>query len=137
MASHSVLEQLLNDRVLVQIDGIRYKCGCGSIIRKSSIYGHIRSKFHIRWTKSVESVVEATCDICYDNRINFFTCPVCRNKHCTECHTRIDKCPYCRTVFENRVRGGDENDEDRDRIRIIGTGSRRVVMMTVFITLRR
>lgn len=43
------------------------------------------------------------CAICRENKEEFWTCSVCQNGHCLDCHEEIQlrrsRCPFCRELF--------------------------------------
>jgi hypothetical protein len=47
--------------------------------------------------------MQKVCNICYENKEDFWKCSVCQNDHCFGCHDEIEsrapKCPFCRTSF--------------------------------------
>ncbi len=75
-----------------------FTCDCGSVLKKTSLYKHNKSKkhlFHIQHQDNPE------CVICYEEKLTSqsFQCGTCQNRHCKLCHSKIDKCPFCRTIF--------------------------------------
>jgi len=84
-------------------DSTRYSCACGSTrLLKNSLRNHSKSKRHLRYLEEVpEQSPILTCNICYsDDRAEFFQCPTCSNKHCTDCHGHMNRCPFCRASWQ-------------------------------------
>jgi hypothetical protein len=92
-----------------------FVCKCGSIVQKRYLRKHLTSRKHLIYEQrknrvegvgddlkvdnELDNELDNECGICYMEKSNHYTCTVCKNKHCTECHAHIDKCPFCRTVF--------------------------------------
>lgn len=94
----STLSILIESGVLTLTDTGSYRCKCGSNVKNTSIHSHLKSKKHKKYEES--QVIETECTICYTHKTQFYTCHSCRNNHCMDCHTHIQKCPFCRSVFE-------------------------------------
>jgi hypothetical protein len=41
------------------------------------------------------------CGICGDEKDDYWMCPSCRNLVCSDCAKGLNKCPWCRTHFDN------------------------------------
>ncbi len=131
-----IIQGLLDEGVFVVSGNGRFVCVCGSEIARSSVRKHLKTKKHLEWPfdeddefgeddpvknsppleEKEEKKVEE-CGICMmDVGIeNFHKCRQCVNKHCNECHPRLQgKCPYCRTPFVEPVlpRAGNLDEED-------------------------
>jgi len=104
-----MIGQLLKEEIFIK-HGKFYMCECGSVIKKSSIYAHIKTQKHIKWLKS--EAESTTCNICYDPKIDFFSCPVCEKEHCTDCYKKVKRCPFCRAVFDKQNDSEDDSSED-------------------------
>lgn len=44
------------------------------------------------------------CNICFEKTRVFFRCKRCVYDWCSDCHTHLNKCPYCRKSFRIRSR---------------------------------
>lgn len=76
-----------------------FHCECGSVIQKSSLRTHLKTKKH---QKLLEKMNKTTteCVICMESHTTTpFTCKTCYNTHCITCHEKIDRCPFCRATF--------------------------------------
>lgn len=98
----SRIETLISNGTIRQIDPNTYECGCGKVIRKNSINGHLKTRVHMEYMSRTCEVVAEECGICYIEKKHFFSCPTCKNKHCSECHPHMNKCPFCRSMFPGR-----------------------------------
>jgi hypothetical protein len=76
-----------------------YKCQCGSYCSRFGVKKHIHSKKHIQWMINNWINITKICMICYRNKYDFYTCSVCKNHHCNDCHEKMSKCPFCRNKF--------------------------------------
>ena len=83
--------------MLVQSGNGQYTCKCGKIIRKASVRAHVKTRYHMSRCDNAHALQQ--CDICYLDKVQFYTCHECRNKHCSDCHPRMTKCPFCRKIF--------------------------------------
>lgn len=43
------------------------------------------------------------CGICFDKKIYFFKCPKCQNDLCFNCFKKIEKCAYCRYIYDYKI----------------------------------
>ncbi len=75
-----------------------FQCDCGSKIKKTSLYKHKKSKKHVFYIQHKDL---PDCAICLENKITSysFQCDTCKNSHCSQCHPKMDKCPFCRASF--------------------------------------
>jgi hypothetical protein len=109
---NSIIRNLIDNQTLTQLNAVMYKCICGSEFKKSSVYTHLKTSKHKlfmtyrplqqnngRETEEARREDGQECGICYTNKIRFYKCSNCRNTHCMDCHTHIEKCPFCRTVI--------------------------------------
>lgn len=106
------IETLLDSGVFIELPSNKYACICGSRISRSSVRNHTRTNKHVsfmrhREVNQVEEVVEEKieeqdkqkgddCDICYQNKNNWFSCKRCTNSICMDCRNQVTKCPFCR-----------------------------------------
>ena len=53
---------------------------------------------------------QSECGICVTDQSEYFTCSICKNKHCLICHEQLRNptCPYCRQEFERVVNQEEE-----------------------------
>lgn len=87
----------------------RYNCACGTTILTTSVRNHLKSKQHAflireQLRKPPDGFLheQHECAICMEMKPSFFKCTRCRNIHCTSCHRRMQRCPFCRTDFHSR-----------------------------------
>lgn len=106
-----LISHLIDNNTLTETH-TEYNCACGSVsIQRHYLRKHLATKKHLKWINGpaalptppqVEGVVEEEkddCSICYELRDSFYTCSTCRNKHCMDCHPKMNTCPFCRTRF--------------------------------------
>ena len=97
------MNSLIENGTLSKIETIngrqRAFCNCGKSVFLKGIKKHLKSKYHQKHFSSGVPVSSVNCDICYESKSEFFTCDTCRNQHCTSCHTRMNRCPFCRSNF--------------------------------------
>jgi hypothetical protein len=95
------LEQLIQSNNFTELDGYRYRCPCGSTIKRSSVRGHLNTKKHKKYLETKDAGEEHDtghdCHICYSKKKHFVSCKRCKNSICTVCCQRVKKCPFCRT----------------------------------------
>ncbi len=90
------LSELLQTNILSVLPDNIFQCKCGSILKKSSISSHLKSKKHQKYCERKE------CPICMENPdVARYTCRQCKNEHCMECHPNMTKCPFCRKEFQS------------------------------------
>lgn len=58
---------------------------------------------------------EIDCTLCTEKSLknNFCICPTCRQLWCSNCDTKLYKCPYCRTMIPNREQLMKKEREER------------------------
>ena len=105
-----VINELLRSEILIEQPDNKFKCICGSILKRNSIYKHIDSKKHLNYVENMDknvniNISKEECTICYIEKKEFYTCFNCKNKHCMECHNKIRnlKCPFCREIFKEEA----------------------------------
>jgi hypothetical protein len=70
---------------------------CDKTLQKSSKYKHLKSKSH-------SMALQVECDLCLNESRKFKNCLQCVHSWCSDCHTKMDKCPFCRKPFHmNRM----------------------------------
>lgn len=82
----------------------KFECECGSKIQHKSKSKHLKSKKHLRFMETHHSTETPTeCGVCYEDKTQFWKCHTCTQKHCMDCHPRIQNrtCPFCRSSFRN------------------------------------
>lgn len=78
---------------------VKVKCECGSTIQQRSLRSHLKTKKHKNYLEKQLDIQEE-CTICMsEERIEKYKCKTCKNKHCMNCHKKINRCPYCRADF--------------------------------------
>jgi hypothetical protein len=129
----------------------KYKCHCGSSLKRTSVRKHLNTKKHKKYEDGllkilclicekeceqqhscvrclnyccqdcnqdnecifcghaddiVDNSVSHECNICMENKTDFWECTICTQEHCMRCHTHIRnrKCPFCRSIFEPSIR---------------------------------
>lgn len=106
----SGLSRLIHDaiekNVLTDVGCGKYRCMCGSVVKRNSIRGHFKTKKHRMYTPpNNDPDLMKDCDICYEKRGTFIVCDVCYQGHCVTCNISIHEsqdyptCPFCRTPF--------------------------------------
>ena len=86
----------------------RYQCRCSKIIKRNSVLGHLKSRYHID-NEGPEHLdghpipQREECLLCYRTQTDFYEC-VCLNKHCMRCHSSpiMRNCPMCRITFADK-----------------------------------
>jgi hypothetical protein len=88
----------------------KYECTkCHCIISKNSRYSHLLSQKHENNTKN-NNIISMTnardCDICYEEKNDFYKCVCCKNLTCSVCVSSIQpnykceiNCPFCRNTI--------------------------------------
>ena len=66
---------------------------CDKTLKKSSKYKHLSKSHSQNSNKAIE------CDLCLTESKNFKNCVQCIHSWCSDCHTKMDKCPFCRKPF--------------------------------------
>jgi hypothetical protein len=110
--SRLLIDSLLSNGTLTMVYG-GYKCECSeNTLKRDSIRSHVNTKKHLRWVNAditppivpsengVISEEKDECTICYEIKGVFFGCVCCSQTHCMECHSKMEKCPFCRTRFK-------------------------------------
>jgi hypothetical protein len=104
----SLLNRLLASQTIFLVDLDQYRCGCGSLLKKSSLRKHIKTNKHIKYENDEdEELIDyhaevvhqpplEDCNICYEGKEDFATCTQCHQKICLDCHGKVNKCPFCR-----------------------------------------
>ena len=135
------IQHLLTSEVIVLNENGSYSCKCGSTLMKNSIYNHLKTKKHLLICKEKKKEDERKedekkeekkkeekkkeekkkeCSICYEDKMEFFTCSTCKNIHCMDCNksiiSRNGKCPFCRSRF-NFPPSRNQNNFPPSRIR--------------------
>jgi len=98
----SLVDVLLSNGTIVQTGICQYACKCGKTILKSSLRAHVKSSYHMEKCNNPVLTGSNQCDICCTEKKQFYICHVCKNKHCSDCHPHMTKCPFCRKVFGRR-----------------------------------
>jgi hypothetical protein len=110
-ASKCIAHRIMDNLILNQNN----ECPCGSVVKKTNLKRHLISKKHKKFEeKEVEQKDE--CGICFTDQSEFFTCSICKNKHCLSCHEQLINpfCPYCREP--NQEEKEEEKEEEWDMI---------------------
>lgn len=77
-----------------------FECKCGATLKLTSLYTHIKTKKHQKKIAELNEKIEE-CGICREQtNPEKYTCTTCKNTHCMSCHVHMQKCPFCRTVFD-------------------------------------
>lgn len=97
---NDLIINLVNQNILTyNYENDKYKCICNSIIDRKYIRKHLNSKKHQLYEQKYEQNEQKyskECDICYEEKSDFYGCIQCRNEYCLHCYDRIEKCPFCR-----------------------------------------
>jgi len=90
---------------------------CNVDLKPKSKYSHLKSKTHV--TKQTPPEPKE-CGICYETTLDVKTCSQCVNVCCATCHSKVDKCPFCRkairgakpqrSVFWDPIADDDDDD---------------------------
>lgn len=106
MSLSQLIDSLREEGLLVETLSSMYKCKCSQrVIKRQSVRKHLKSKRHQSYTTS-DTTKLSPCDICYEEKMDFWKCPQCKNEHCLECRSNIEnrKCPFCRYSSEPKIR---------------------------------
>ena len=100
------MSNIIISNTIFTFENDKYTCDCGSSLKRSSIYGHLKSKKHQSFLSSNPDTTKE-CTICMENDKQeslFWKCTTCNNDHCKDCHDSISRrnptCPFCRTQFD-------------------------------------
>jgi hypothetical protein len=78
--------------VLVEIDRIQQE------------YQQMQRDLESRYQENLRSLGDRfVCAVCTDPSKEIKRCAACRKTICTECHSRLEACPFCRTIYVCRV----------------------------------
>ena len=119
-----LIQRTTSSGIITPLQSGRYSCGCGSTIKRSGVRKHFDTKKHRSWVAvgaRVDDVVPIVdvqsreCTICYETRTDFWSCDTCNNDHCSTCHERVDRCPFCRATIVRQPRQVTVETEQRFR----------------------
>lgn len=128
------INNLIKYKIITPKDGM-YKCRCGVIIQENEIKEHLLTLRHqyntlgIFPTKDEEEFIQmkvstirnpetyeylTECTICTDVKetFEFFICDRCNNEHCIECSSKLERCPFCRGIFDDLIEPVKSYDEE-------------------------
>lgn len=76
-----------------------FTCVCGVNVFYSQMEVHVLSEQHITYVNQTRQTYD--CEICLQqfHAEYMYSCETCKQHHCDSCHYKMDKCPFCRSVF--------------------------------------
>ena len=81
-------------------------CVCGSVLQKVNSQ-HLKTNEHQKWV----DLYGEECAICYEKKLGFVSCALCKQKQCCKCAAYMTKCPFCRNeISEQREQQSQEQN---------------------------